>query len=127
MEEWRTIEGSMPVAEVSNLGRVRSVRRVRVDARGNLRVKNEKLRKLTPDRDGYPCVGICYDGKVATKKVHQLVLEAFVGPRPDGMECLHDDHDKKNNRLSNLSYGTHRQNQIDGAAAGLIGRKKLSR
>src|SRR5215469_11602400 len=34
--------------------------------------------------------------------VHILVLEAFVGPCPSGMECCHGDGNPKNNNLSNL-------------------------
>ena len=46
--------------------------------------------------------------------VHQLVLEAFVGPRPEGMESRHfPDRDPANNRVENLSWGTHQQNIRD--------------
>lgn len=42
--------------------------------------------------------------------VHRLVLEAFVGPCPVGMEGMHRDHNRNNCELSNLQYGTHREN-----------------
>jgi hypothetical protein len=45
--------------------------------------------------------------------VHHLVLEAFVGPRPKGMECCHWDDDATNNRLSNLRWGTRLDNMQD--------------
>lgn len=38
-------------------------------------------------------------------------MEAFVGPRPFGMEVLHMDDDPTNNQLKNLRYGTHAENQ----------------
>lgn len=48
------------------------------------------------------------------KLVHTLVLTAFVGPRPQGMECRHfPDRDPSNNRLENLSWGTRQQNVDD--------------
>lgn len=48
------------------------------------------------------------------KLVHRLVLEAFVGPCPEGMECRHyPDFDKSNCKLTNLLWGTRRQNCID--------------
>jgi hypothetical protein len=50
--------------------------------------------------------------------VHRLVLLAFVGPCPDGMECRHLDDDPRNNRLSNLCWGTREQNIADRAANG---------
>lgn len=51
--------------------------------------------------------------------VHVLVLGAFVGPKPPGMQCRHfPDRDPANNRLENLSWGTHQQNQDDSAVHG---------
>lgn len=44
---------------------------------------------------------------------HVLMCEAFHGPRPQGTECRHLDGDRRNNRASNLCWGTHSQNQID--------------
>lgn len=46
-------------------------------------------------------------------RVHVLVLEAFVGPRPPGMECLHSNDVGTDNRLSNLRWGTHSENLND--------------
>ncbi len=45
--------------------------------------------------------------------VHRLVLEAFVGPCPEYMECRHIDGDKTNNHTSNLVWGTHLENMED--------------
>jgi hypothetical protein len=47
------------------------------------------------------------------RKVHLLVLEAFVGPCPPGMEGCHDDGDAANNKLSNLRWDTHKNNIED--------------
>ncbi len=45
--------------------------------------------------------------------IHKLVLEAFVGPRPAGMECRHLDGDRTNNRVSNLQWDTRQENMAD--------------
>lgn len=45
--------------------------------------------------------------------VHRLVLEAFVGPCPEGMQCCHADGDPTNNRLSNLRWDTQESNYAD--------------
>jgi hypothetical protein len=46
--------------------------------------------------------------------VHVLVLEAFVGPRPEGMQACHfPDRDKTNNDVTNLRWGTPISNQGD--------------
>ena len=45
--------------------------------------------------------------------VHQLVMEAFVGPRPAGMDTRHLDGNPANNALANLAYGTPSENARD--------------
>ncbi len=102
--EWREIPGTAGNYLVSDDGRVWS--RPRRSATGGV---------LSPGRDshGYPMVGLWVDGKQRTRLVHSLVLGAFVGPRPEGMECRHLDGDKTNNRLGNLAWGTHSDNMQD--------------
>ena len=51
--------------------------------------------------------------KVVCRYVHRLVLEAFAGPCPDGLECLHDDGDTSNNRATNLRWGNRVENTAD--------------
>lgn len=50
--------------------------------------------------------------------VHHLVMEAFVGPRPDGIETRHLNGDPADNRLSNLVYGTKAENTKDSVRHG---------
>lgn len=45
-----------------------------------------------------------------THKVARLVCEAFNGPAPDGMVCMHGDENSRNNCPSNLEWGTQKQN-----------------
>jgi hypothetical protein len=45
--------------------------------------------------------------------VHRLVLEAFVGPRPAGMQCCHGDGDRENNAASNLRWASAKANAAD--------------
>jgi hypothetical protein len=44
---------------------------------------------------------------------HRLVLQTFVGPCPEGMECRHLDGNASNNRVSNLAWGTAVENAAD--------------
>jgi hypothetical protein len=84
-------------------------------------VRNDRTgRLLTPmhcgqKRKQYSTVLLCMGYRQVQRKVHLLVLEAFVGPRPKGMLGLHKDDDTFNNRLSNLYWGTHRDNALDHA------------
>lgn len=53
-------------------------------------------------------------GKQRCAYVHTLVLEAFVGPRPEGMECRHyPDQNPANNAIDNLRWDTPLNNQRD--------------
>ena len=67
-------------------------------------------------RDGYLYVKI--NGK--TYSVHRLVLEAFVGPCPDGFECDHSDRDRHNNALTNLCWCTPSQNSRNRRSSGRV-------
>lgn len=71
------------------------------------------LLKLYPDKRGYPWVTLTRDGAQKRRSVHQLVAEAFIGPRPDGLEVRHKDGDHRNARANNLEYGTHAENMQD--------------
>jgi hypothetical protein len=52
-------------------------------------------------------------------KIAVLVLTAFVGPKPPGMECCHKDDNKDDNSIENLYWGTHKENMLDRDRHGL--------
>lgn len=53
------------------------------------------------------------NGKQIARRVHQLILETFVGPNPGNLECCHLDGNPKNNYLNNLRWDTHSNNMFD--------------
>jgi hypothetical protein len=61
----------------------------------------------------YAVVRLCAPGRSRDFGVHQLVLRAFVGPCPPGMQCRHLDGNPANNGLANLCWGTPAQNAAD--------------
>ena len=99
-EVWNPVVGYEGLYEVSNLGRVRGLQR-------------GKILKQKKDRHGYVVVILSKKGKKKDKRVHRLVLEAFVGPLPDGMVTRHLDGDPLNNNISNLQYGSSSENNLD--------------
>lgn len=102
-EIWRTIKGHTGY-EVSNLGRVRSWR----NRQGH---PQDFPRILSPGLvGGYRQIKL---GRARQIKVHTLVLETFVGPRPEGMLCRHLDGNPQNNALTNLRWGTPEENYAD--------------
>lgn len=106
-EIWKSIAGCEGFYEASSLGRVRSCARHVLAGYGSTRYIESRILKPSTDKDGYQTVNVCGNGfKKKTMKIHCLVLRAFVGLPPPGMESLHTDGIPSNNKLDNLSYGT---------------------
>lgn len=115
-EEWRSIPGWSGFYEVSNLGRVRSVDRIVSSGHPGVRMRLQG-RVLTPGKGqrGHLDVYLWRGGKRVKAWVHRLVLLAFVGPCPPGLESRHLDGNPANNSLSNLCWGTRSRNNLDRA------------
>lgn len=75
--------------------------------------------KQTGHTQGYRQVNLKTDKGFRTRMVHLLVLEAWVGPRPEGMVTNHKNGDKTDNRLENLEYVTQTENMKHSYATGL--------
>lgn len=114
-ERWLPVVGYEGKYEVSDLGRVRSLDRL--DSRGHRR-RGMLMSQSPIDDAGHLAVNLCSDGISSTKKVYRLVLVAFIGTPPPGMEGCHRDGDPSDNRLANLYWGTHSDNMLDRVAHG---------
>ena len=105
--------------EASNLGRIRSVDRWRLCERPGyrrwMRFYKGHVLKASIDTGGYPTVTIGHRGQ---KRVHVLVMLAFVGPCPSGKEVCHNDGDHENVTLDNLRYDTRKANIEDAVRHG---------
>ena len=113
-ERWLPVVGWEGYYEVSNQGRVRSVQREIQFRDGRVFTYESQIRSLTPQVPyGHLAVGLKRNGSRITVRVHRLVLEAFVGPCPEGMEGCHNDGDASNNALSNLRWDTSSANKQD--------------
>lgn len=119
LEIWKAIVGWEGFYEVSNWGRVRSLDRVVPNGRGSVRRVPGRIMKPYKDRPKYPHMIIQLSRGGRSKEhaqfplVHKLVLEAFVGPRPPGLEACHNNGDGTDNRVSNLRWDTHKANMAD--------------
>lgn len=128
VEQWLPVVGFESLYEVSDLGRVRSLDRV--DTLGRLR--RGRIMTGTIDGEGYRSYGLTPkdpDGMTLRTKMwlgHALVLTAFVGPRPAGMEACHANDVPDDNRLQNLRWDTPEANRADKArlATGLTSRHR---
>jgi len=101
VEQWRDVVGFEGLYQVSDLGNVRNART------GHIKKPHLNVRLNRPQ--------ICLSkfDKVTTIYPHKLVMEAFVGKRPEGMECCHADGNPWNNELSNLRWDSRTNNSQD--------------
>jgi len=123
-EIWKPVLEWEGFYEVSNLGRVRSLSNWVKAGRGNMKRAGRILSNF--NRQGRLFVNLNYGGYRTTVTVHRLVLESFVGLRPEGLECKHLNGNAANNHISNLVWGTKLENEADKVAHGTASRPPLN-
>ena len=102
-EYWKPVVGYEGLYEVSNWGRVKSLKRLVKSPRG-YRTVCERTLKPTKDSHGYLCVSLYKEGEMKFVKIHRLVAEAFLN-NPDNLPQInHKDEDKTNNHVNNLEW-----------------------
>jgi len=114
LEEWRPVPEWDGLYEVSNLGRVRSLDRcVPYGRYGNTKYRGRVLRPGWST--GYAHVNLVETGQGVREcyYVHDLVLAAFVGPKPEGVEVCYGPAGASDNSLTNLRYDTRSANALD--------------
>ena len=107
-EEWRDIKDYEGLYQVSNMGRVRSIR-------------NGKIRifKIAEKYLSYYAVHFRENGINKMFKVHRLVAQAFI-PNPENKPCVnHIDGNKWNNRADNLEWVDQSENNLHAIRIGL--------
>ena len=113
---WKTIN-EYPAYQVSDTGLVRSL--YRTHGASGKRINTVRMLKPGTDGPGYLTVHLCKNSTLKTYAVHRLVLAAFVGSCPDGLEANHLDGDKLNNRIGNLEWITSSENMLHAFRMGL--------
>lgn len=121
-ETWKAAPGWEGWYEVSDAGRVRSLdRSIEVrNAHGEITPRRFQGKVLAagPSGSGYRLVTFTRPGARQQFNVHALVMLAFRGPPPNGLEVCHNDGVKVNCALSNLRYDTRKANAADTTAHG---------
>ena len=102
-EIWKPIPNYEGLYEVSNTGKVKSLRRVIKRNHSDYTVKERVLKSYSNDKD-YICVNLSKNGNGRTWKVHQLIAMAFLNHKPNGSKIVvdHIDNDRSNNSLENI-------------------------
>ena len=96
-EIWKDIPNFVGLYQVSNFGRLKSLRR-------NI------ILKQAIDRYGYKVAKLSNKGESAFRRVHRWVAETFIDNPLNKPQVNHKDGDKCNNRVDNLEWCTEEEN-----------------
>ncbi len=94
--------------------------------RGGAIATNTVWRVLTPiirdnkKRTGYRCVTLFKNGVRHQLRISRLMLESFIGPCPNGMEASHENGNSLDDRIENLAWKTHPENEADKSRHGTL-------
>ena len=109
IEEWKPIYlgGELSNYVISSHGYIKNI-------------ITRKFIKASKNENGYLKVGLYYNKKSYTRKIHRLVAQAFI-PNPRNKRTVnHKDGDKTNNKVWNLEWNTHLENIRHAMKTGLM-------
>ena len=92
-EEWKAIKGTKGKYFASNMGRVKSTRKILAPMKDDRGKGGSSFR-----------VSVKIDGRFCCICVQNIVAETFIGAKAEGMAVAHIDKNKGNNRADNLKY-----------------------
>ena len=105
-EIWKDIQGYEGLYQVSNLGRVKSLRR-------------DKILAPKKNWDGYLRIQLWRNNKNVFVSIHRLVAQAFIDNLENKPFINHKDGDKQNNYVENLEWCTQKENIYHAQKMGL--------
>lgn len=123
-EIWRDIQGYEGRYQISNIGRLKSLKRATQGTRSDGSTYTQQIRETmllqTYNSTGYLGSSLYYAGVGTRCFTHRLVAQAFI-PNPDNLpQVNHIDGDKSNNTIENLEWVSAKTNMIHGFTTGLI-------
>lgn len=113
-EIWKDIKDYEGLYQVSNLGRVKSVKKEIKYCNGKIVIYPEKILKGFISTSGYFAVDLYKNNTRKRFYVHRLVAEEFIENPLNKPEINHIDEDKLNNRVENLEWCTSSENKLSG-------------
>ena len=119
-EIWKDIKNYEGLYQVSNLGNVRSLNRIRKNGKkeNQFYLQKGKILKPAVQSIGYKFVVLCKNGESKGYRVHRLVAETFI-ENPNNYNCInHKDENRLNNCVDNLEWCTIAYNNTYGTKQG---------
>ena len=123
-EIWKDIKGYEELYQISNYGRVKSLKRKSAFYCG-LRKEylerpiKEKILSFSKSNRGYLQVSLTKSGKCRTYTIHRLVAQAFIPNLENKEQVNHIDGNKNNNCIDNLEWVTISENNKHAFDTGL--------
>lgn len=115
MEEWKDIKGYEGHYQISNKGRVKSLK--------HNHTKKGKILIPFKSNNNYLSINLYKNNKLKTYLIHRLVAEAFL-PNPDNLPVVnHKDENKLNNNVENLEWCTYYYNNKYGTRVEKVTKK----
>lgn len=114
-EIWKDIPDYEGIYQVSNLGNIKSIKRI-VNSISGGRIVNERILRQKLRSDGYLDVELSKNNVQKSIYVHRLVAIAFID-NPNNYDVVnHKDENKSNNCVNNLEWCNHKYNTNYGTA-----------
>lgn len=124
-ETWKDIKGYENLYQVSNMGRVKSLKRLILSPTGNYYSKEKIMTINQNDGIGYVKIRLFKNSKSKPVRIHRLVAEAFI-PNPENKKDVnHKNGIKHDNRAENLEWATRSENEIHSVK--VLGKKHFTK
>lgn len=115
-EIWKDVKGYEGRYQVSNLGRIKSVRAWRGNKHAKKYIEQETMVNGYVGNTGYVYVHL--DGKNCT--LHRLIAKTFIDNPKNKPQVNHIDGNKLNNNVNNLEWCTNKENAVHARENGLL-------